>query len=232
MERVPLKASPRLFDYAIAQIQAELAGRVSWLDHIFGACEKLTDVKDGKRFHSANVYTGAGQYEQIAPCQELGNFSFFVLRDPEVIGKRDTNVVKSPFSLIIWYDMRKVSLPYDDRNREAIKGQIMAILNSPRFPWLTLNKIYERPENVFSDFSYDYTNNQFLMSPYAGLRIDGEITVRVPCRDSGSAIVLYDTSDANVTPEDVLEGIIAYGSNGRIVGTLNYNEIYQRLLAI
>ena len=68
-----------------------------------------------------------------------------------------------------------------EKRREQIKAQILGLLTSARFPWLTITKIYERPENIFSDFNYDYTNNQFLMSPYAGLRIDGEMKVRVPC---------------------------------------------------
>ena len=185
MERVPIKTNPKLFDYAAAQIQRALATR-PWLDHIFGICEKLTDVKEGKRFNSANVYIGDQQYAQVMPCDELGNFSFFVLRDPQQLARRDSNVISGPFSLIIWYDMRTLSFPTDERNREAVKAEILALLSSPHFPWLTINRIYERPENVFADFSYEYTNNQFLMSPYAGLRIDGEMLVRVPCLSGGA----------------------------------------------
>ena len=178
-DRIPLKTNPVLFDYAAKQIQ-EALGEFPWFDHCFGIMEKLTDVKEGKKFNSANLYIGKGHYEQIMPCAELGNFSFIILRDPQTIG-RDPNLLVSPYSLILWYDMRKVSLPTDERNREAIKAQILGLLTSARFPWLTITRIYERPENIFSDFSYDYTNNQFLMSPYAGLRIDGEMKVRVPC---------------------------------------------------
>lgn len=180
MERVPIKTNPKLFDSAAAQIQLELSS-LEWLDHVFGICEKLTDVKEGRKFHSANVYAGKEQYIQVMPCKELGNFSFLVLRDAQQIGKRDGNVIVGPFSLIIWYDMRTLSFPLDERNRESVKAQILGLLNSRRFPWLTFNKIYEQSENVFADFSYDYTNNQFLMSPYAGLRLDGEMRVRIPC---------------------------------------------------
>lgn len=180
MERIPLKTNPAMFDLAAKQIQEALAGALPWLDHSIGIVEKLTEVKEGKKFSSANLYKGNGQYEQIMPCNEIGNFSFIILRDPQSVG-RDPNLVKSPFSLIIWYDMRTISSPYDERNREAIKALILGVLNHPRFAWMTLGKIYERPENIFADFSYDHTNNQFLMSPYAGLRIDGEMSVRVPC---------------------------------------------------
>ena len=181
MDRVPIKTDPRLFDVTAAQVQRALASGCPWLDHVFGLCERTTDMKENKRFNSANLYIGNQQYAQIMPCDELGNFSFMYLRDPQTLGRRDTKLVTSPFSLIVWYNMEKMSFPYDERNREAVKAQVLAILEQAHFGWMTLGRIYERPENVFSDFSYDYVNNQFLMSPYAGFRIDGEMSVRVPC---------------------------------------------------
>ena len=181
MERVPIKSDPKLFDAAVAKIQILLADAFPWLDHSFGICEKLTDTKDGKKFNSANMYIGKGSYAQIMPCSELGNFSFFILRDPQERSKKDKNLIKAPFSLIIWYDTRNVSLATDERNREAIKEQILNLLNPHAFAWLNITKTYESPDKIFSDFSYDYTNNQFLMSPYAGLRLDGEMLVRLSC---------------------------------------------------
>ena len=37
--------------------------------------------------------------------------------------------------------------------------------------------------------------------------------------ENATAVRLYDTSDADVKPENLDEGVIAYGKNGRIVGT-------------
>lgn len=181
MDRIHHKTDPKLFDKQVLKIQEALADNLPWLDYAMGICETLTDVKDGKKFVSANLYMGKGQYMQVMPCNELGNFAFFTLRDPQDFGAKDKSLIKSPFSLIIWYDTRKVSLPTDERNTEAIKGQILGILNQLRFPYLSLTRIYEKPQNVFADYTYDHTNNQFLMSPYAGLRIDGVIEVRIPC---------------------------------------------------
>lgn len=180
MDRVQHKSDPKLFDKEVLKIQEALADAFPWLDYSLGICETLTDIKDGRKFTSANLYIGDGQYEQIMPCKELGNFSFFTLRDPQELGRNKT-IIKSPFSLIVWYDTRKVSLPSDERNTEAIKGQILGVLDSASFANVEVTRVYEKPSNVFSDFSYEHTNNQFLMSPYAGLRIDGTITARIPC---------------------------------------------------
>lgn len=181
MDRVLTKTNPKMFDLAVKPIQEGLASRILWLDHIFGLCEALTNVKDGKRFTSANHYKGNGQYEQVMPCKELGNFAFFYLRDPQSVYQTNRNRVFSPITLIIWFDIRKVSLSTDERQKEAIKAQILGAINSLHNPYFTVTKIYERPETVFKDFSYEHTNNQFLMAPYAGFRIDGEISAEIPC---------------------------------------------------
>lgn len=181
MDRIVTKHNPKMFDRAVLPIQNALASAFPWLDHVIGICETLIDKKDNKPFKSANYYIGGGQYEQIMPCEELGNFSFFYLRDPQVFGAKDQNLVKSPFSLVIWYDLTNALPEYDERNTEQIKGQIMGVLNSLRLPYLKITKIWEKPTNVFTDFSYDPTSNQFLMHPFTGLRIDGEMIARLDC---------------------------------------------------
>lgn len=187
MDVVVTKTNPKLFDKEVLKIQKALADAFPWLDHCFGICETLTDIKNKKPFNFAALYLSNEQYEQIMPCEELGNFSFFYLRDPQVTMPKDRNLVKSPYSLVLWYDLTKVSLPTDERNREQIKGQIMGILNALRIPYFTITRIFEKPSNVFADFSYVHTDNQFLMHPYAGLRIDGEIVARVDCLRPASA---------------------------------------------
>jgi len=181
MDRIHKKTDPKLFDKEVLKIQEALADAFPWLDYALGICETLTEVQNGRKQTSANLYIGMGQYEKIQPCEELGNFSFFTLRDPQEISQRNKNLVKSPFSLIIWYDTRKVSLPTDERNTEAIKAQILGVLHNVHSPNFSITRIYEKPQNVFADYSYDHTQNQYLMSPFAGLRIDGFMEASVPC---------------------------------------------------
>ena len=46
---------------------------------------------------------------------------------------------------------------------------------------VTLSRIYERAENVFQGYSLDEVDNQYLMSPYAGFRITGEMVIDEEC---------------------------------------------------
>lgn len=181
MDRILTKTNPKMFDKAVLPIQNALASAFPWLDKVIGICETLIDRKENKPYKTANFYIGSGQYELIAPCEELGNFAFFYLRDPQTLGAKDKNLVKSPFSLVLWYNLTEVSSEYDERNTEQIKGQIMAVLSDLHLPYFEITKIWEKPQNVFSDFSYDPTSNQYLTHPFTGIRIDGEIVARLEC---------------------------------------------------
>lgn len=179
MDRIATKTNPKMFDKAVLPIQTALADTFAWLDYVIGICETLVERKEGRAFRSASFYSSG--YEQIMPCEELGNFSFFYLRDPQVVARKDSSLVRSPFSLVLWYDITDVLPTSTDRNTEQVKGHVMAVLNDLHLPYLTIEKIWENPKNVFADFDYDPTANQYLMHPYTGLRIDGILTTRLEC---------------------------------------------------
>lgn len=181
--KVYIREDARLFDAAVAQIQMRIATNLGWLDNVFGLAESLTERKEGRAFTSANIYTRKGRYIQVMPCRELGNFCFFYLRDPQEIWDKSSSVVKSPFSVVFWYNVDEVSSSPQRRNKEAVKEQIVAVLGQFHLRGVsyTLTDLWEQPKNVFKGYDYDPTINQFLMHPYGGLRIDGELRVNVPC---------------------------------------------------
>jgi hypothetical protein len=94
--------------------------------------------------------------------------------------------LKAPFSLVVWFDLRRVekvmNLP-DQRNTERVKEQILSVLETafPKKGSVTIQRIYERAENVFDGFTLDEVQNQFLMSPFAGFRFQGELIVTNDC---------------------------------------------------
>lgn len=176
---------PYLFDRVIQDLQ-EALGSLSWLTHIFGRAERLVKMKDGVRYYTPNVYHGRDEYIQLLPDNKaLGNYCFFTVDDPQTVSVPygTSNRVKAPFSLVVWFDMRTVGATGDDRNKEMLKEQTLKTL---RRGWLkngsiTLEKVYERAENIFSGYSLNEVDNQFLMSPFAGFRIIGEMQIDEEC---------------------------------------------------
>lgn len=244
----PILQDAILVDAMIAELQQVLAANLPWLDAAFGRSQRLTKRINGKNIITPNVYCGGwnghgeNDYIEVSPDSKIGNFCFFEVADPEAVewNPRQLMEIESPISIIFWFDTRRVFDEAANRDLSHLKNNILSLLNGRTgLIWhnggqLVINRIYERAENIYRGYTLSEIDNQYLMHPFAGFRLDGTIKIYQPCEDAGRLVPLYDTQDANVTPADVVNGIVAYGANGRIVGTLTfaYDEIYNRLIQI
>jgi hypothetical protein len=187
-EFYPRITTPYLFDKVIRELQQALKDGLPWLENSFGRVERRVTEVNERRLYVPAIYEQDGMYGVMLPDDRLGCYSFFVMHEPqEVLNRMQTEVrIKSPFSLIVWVDMRRVEkkmrMP-DERNTEYIKEQVLSVLEtaSKRKGHISINRIYERAENVFDGFSLDEVKNQFLMSPFAGFRFYGEMIVTNDC---------------------------------------------------
>ena len=185
MDRIPIKTNAKLFDKVIGYVQTGLANNLSWLNYAFGKAERLVKNINGKRYYTPNLYIGKNEYELIEPDSNIGNYCFFTLDEPQQVSYEvgDRTYLKCPFSLIVWVDMRTIETD-DERNTESVKQDILRTLNGKL--WLkeghiTINRIWEKAENVFKGFTLDEIDNQFLMQPYCGWRIEGEMECFTEC---------------------------------------------------
>ena len=184
MKTLYKKKQPHLFDFIIGEIEDSLYEHCEWLNSIFGRCERLVKEINGRKVYTANWYKKGNDYTMIAPDEGLGNFCFFVLDEPtdlETYYEGDVTRCKIGFGMILWCDLRTVSA---ERNTELVKEQILQILNGKthfRAGRMTVNRIYERDENVFREFDYDEIDNQYLMHPFAAFRFEGELIIDTLC---------------------------------------------------
>lgn len=184
-----------MLDAVIGNIQTALVNNLDWLDAAFGRAQRLTKIlPTGKRIVTPNVYCGGldghgeNDYIETSPDSKIGNFSFFVVDDPQQLDWEPLAQMtqKAPFALIFWFDLRRVFGTDTNRNTEYLKAQILELLNG-RTGWLLrngtirINKCYEQAQNIYRGFSLDEVDNQFLMHPYAGFRFEGELIVDMPC---------------------------------------------------
>lgn len=185
MERIIKKQNPTLFDKAFSYIQQALAKELPWLDHVFPQAERLVKWVNGKTIYTPNVYVGANEYEQIFPDSDgIGNYSFFVLDEPQKVSYEQGGRVQmyAPFSLIVWFDIRTL---YDDDIRDLEQAK-KDVLRAVRRTWMregyfAITDIFQRAENVFRGFTIDEVDNQYLMQPYGGFRLRGEIHIEEEC---------------------------------------------------
>lgn len=185
--KAPQFDNPQLIDRVIGDIQNGLVENIGWLDMAFGRAQKLGKMIENKKYFTPNVYTGNGnEYKPVAPDSNIGNFSFFWIDDPQTVEwvPKESGQIKTPFSLIFWFDLRRVYNDQNNRNTEALKAEILKTLNGGF--WLKngrikVNRIYEQAENIYRGFTLDEVENQFLMHPFAGFRFEGELTINEPC---------------------------------------------------
>lgn len=200
---IRMKESPVLLDKVIQDMQKSLEEKLKWLNHAFGRAYKLVENKaDGSKFVYPAAYIGNSEYISLLPNDNLGNFSWFDVYDPQRIVQVTQALPQFVFSgaLVFWYDLSTI---YSDNSvlyTEEIKDEIVQVLTTPGIisvtGRLTINNIFERFENIYSGFSiekiynnYDYSGDgissidkQFFMYPYAGLRVEFTLTTRELCQ--------------------------------------------------
>jgi len=182
----PIIEGAVMLDRVLGEIQQGLVA-LPWLDVAFGRAQRLVKVIEGRRHTTPNVFCGGwnghgpNDYIEVSPDAEIGNFSFFAIDDPQVIqpglGQRE---FRTPFGLIVWFDLRRVYSEASNRNTEQLKAQVLDVLSGRSGFALTeghieVSRIYEQAQNIYRGYSLDEIDNQFLMHPYGGFRIDGTL---------------------------------------------------------
>lgn len=178
------KTNPVLADKVIEAAKAALKANVWWLDQCFGRAWKITKRINGRNFIDPCIYTTGNSYESLVPSKDLGNFSFFLLGEPSTIST-DGLYVDTPYSLIVWCDLRTCFSNGDTNRRdtENLKAELISALGltASKNGKITLSRVYEEASSIYRGFTLDETINQYLMQPYAGFRIEGGIRTKMPC---------------------------------------------------
>ena len=181
----PKSILPLFTDKVISQIQDSLLS-LPWINHAFGRCQRLIAIKDSGNYFYPGIHIESGQYINVFPTSELGNFSFFHILDPQKIefNPRTFNKISTNYALIFWLNLDSIFTSSTERNTEVIKAQILKALSRDLYLTsgsITVNNIYEQAENIYKGFSVKEIESQFLMQPYAGFRFEGEMIFNESC---------------------------------------------------
>lgn len=181
-----MRENPQLIERVIGEVQVALSDSLPWLSHVFGKAERLVKMQNGRKYYTPNVYAGGNDYVSVSPDSHLGNFCFFRCDDPETItweiGAR--NDAEANVSVIVWCDLRTIEAAGSDRNAEAVKREVLRVLNGGlrlQHGRFHVTKVYELAERVFDGYTLDEVDNQFLMHPYCGWRFAGTMWVQDYC---------------------------------------------------
>lgn len=176
-----------LADGAIYDIAQALSSNFGWLDSVFGRTERVCNVINGRKYYSPNYFINREEYIQVLPDDNKGNYCFFYLHDPQQSELNHAGrqiLYRTTFSLVVWLDFRSIYDYYGQRNSELVKQDILNFLNNKVFlknGSFSIDRVYERAENVWTNYTIDETENQFMVSPFGGFRFEGELILKSNC---------------------------------------------------
>ena len=210
---VPKPTTPVFLDQIVVQLQDILKNNLSWLKHSFGRSQRLSTIKNGSKQQYPAVHLGEEEYINVFPDQDLGNFSFFIIDDPQSIVQKSRNstIVSVKYALVFWVNLDTIFTDKINRNTEALKLQIVQLLAKGLFLQngkIGIDNIYERAENLYKEYDIKEVDSQFLMQPYYGLRFEGEIKYNSFC-DNNTIFVggVPATYNSTATVESLIESM-------------------------
>lgn len=178
---------PELLGMIIEETRHALEENIGWLDRAFGRAERLVKLDAaGRRVYTPAIHVGGNEYKYLTPGSDIGNFSFFHIPDPWQVDwmQRQAVGITAPFRLILWWDYRRIYNDAGTRDIDNIVKEVLDLLNGGfwlRSGRLKAERVYTLAENIYQGYTLDETDNQFLMHPYGGMRIDGIFTIKESC---------------------------------------------------
>lgn len=178
--RIPKTTNTVLTDKIVVQVQ-DAMGELDYLNHIFGRAQKLARKTETKIQHFPGVVLDNGEYMDMTPVDNYGNYSFITFDDPQKVDISSNRYgrINVKGSVILWFNLSSVS-----KSKEAIKSDILDILTRKlhlKDGHLTVRDIYETHDRIFSDYDYDEIVSQYLMHPYSGFRFTFDLIVTESC---------------------------------------------------
>jgi hypothetical protein len=186
----PTLVTPTLFDKAFNEIGGVLTTELSWLTNAYRQAEKIPIQRNNRASYEPHIYVGRqdfpNEYLNLLPDEYLENHCFFLVDDGVNIAERKGQLGDffGTYSLIFWWDYRTTH-PTDHLQRtiENVKRDILVLLAKTAFKTcsITIQKTYVEAKNIYKGFDIQDAKQQFLMRPYGGLRIEGQIKIKQNC---------------------------------------------------
>lgn len=192
---IPTKIDPQMMDPAMTELTGALTTNLPWLNKAYSNVEKFVEGKGKRPKIYPAVYTGTKKdrgYLKLFPDSHIGNFAYVeVYKQPfdHIPQQSATHIID--FGIVFHFNFEKV-YPNDHNNRtlENVKHDVFEVLN--RYPFANFKVRFggfvEGANNIYRGYSHDEIEDQFLMRPYGGFTITGQMRFTKRCGGSSSGI--------------------------------------------
>ncbi len=162
-----------ILDKILEDFGQKLNDKLSWLNEVYGIAVQ-SEAK------APRMHTGNGEYVTILPDDKKGNYAFFDIV-PEYLfdhfTKHTSTVIRVRFGLVIWCDLRTVYADPQDRTNSQLKTDVLKVMEriSLKYGEYVLTFMSDEAFRIFARYAKSDFQDKYLMFPYAGLRIDGNL---------------------------------------------------------
>jgi len=177
--------APVRIGMVVQALQASL-GTLTWLTKSFGRAIKMSEKrKDDNYIFPAMFVSSSKDHLNMLELDNWNAYSFMFSDDAETVENYEKgfrNLYKRKLSIMFWMNLDKIDNTKEgNQHLEELKEEILAKIGTTVYTDsagsgavqdVEVMEIFEKPENVFSEFSFEETETQFLYPPYRGIRID------------------------------------------------------------
>lgn len=176
----------KLQDSAVAGINAKLSERLEWLTTAYGIIVKKPNEKGLYPAIETSVKDSA-EYLSMLPDSHLGNYSYWDVMDGASMEKKGDFIwLKFQAGLVFWGDLRNVygTNDWKLRNTLNVLSDVADAIRMENFGTSRIKTLKQWTEstNIYKGYYIKEVNNQHLMRPYFGFRIECEIINTQPCK--------------------------------------------------
>ncbi len=181
---------PVNLDMYILQTQNSLAAALPWLERAFGRAWKMYKQDEGigktkgvaRGYQYPGAYSGKVEYFNCFPNDTFKSYCFFSPRDNgEVVSTNDGpayvpgvwNDWRQPVDIIFWWNCKKINPAIDYPLTENLLADIRKALRA--IPWFIISGVQYNADNIFNEYSLDHVAEQYLVHPFGGVKIMGDI---------------------------------------------------------
>ena len=163
----------QMLDAVFYEISLQLAP-LPWINDCFGKAQRRVKKLGNQDFFYPALHDDSGEYLDLSPNDNFGNFIFFDIEDGQQIPINRNEKISSKVGLVFFGSFKNI---YDESVKSSIENVKLLLLNKLqnsafRLSQFRVTRIYEKLENIYKGYSLKETDSQFLMYPYFALRFE------------------------------------------------------------
>ena len=182
---IPPQITSPMLEVKVVQDLQNLFSPMSWLENAYALTKiGLEKTQEVTQFKYPQVYAGdtakKAEYYDLRPNDNLKSYCFFEIDAP--LEYDQTQEQANYFlSVVFWFNLAKISGRTYDYSSELV-GHVLKILKESVYQAKISDiKVEKRPEEIFSKYSFNEQESQFLMYPYGAFKISFKVTDEADC---------------------------------------------------